>query len=345
MTDGFRWQEVFSGADSAMINDDRLVQDKELARQMYWDSTTELRRKKLMPFFWNVIAEKGQLYGNRSLDNKVSMLNVFKISYPGYNEILTGYADPVLIPNIPLNNQNTNILEFLNNGARFSGKVVVFGSWNVFPFIINAKRSSIPVNSGYQANDDTTDSTNIIIDRLQQEVSHKSNTRHDQLTFCSAKEYISKNHPSVVFIGFGETDESAHAGRYDLYLQHASEVDHMIAELWYRIQTDPIYKDHTTLIITTDHGRGQTAASWHKHGIFTKGSGQTWLACIGAGVTASGEMKQEGQIYGRQIAATIGQLLGVQFQTDRPMGKAIQLATAPSDTELDKKSDIVGRVK
>jgi hypothetical protein len=306
-TDGFRWQEVFSGADSSMINDDQLVKDPGQMRQLYWDSGIDERRKKLMPFFWNTIAAQGQLYGNRLFGNKVGMRNFYWISYPGYNEILTGFADPILNPNLKLNNKNRNILEFLNRQPKYKGKVVAFGSWNVFPFILNQKRSNIPVDCGF----------------------HNRHTRYDSLTFSCAKEYIVKNHPAVVFIGFGETDEDAHARKYDLYLQSAAAVDHMIAELWNFVQSDPEYKDHTTFIITTDHGRGRDAASWHTHGLFTKGSGQTWLACIGAGIRPMGEMKDDMQIYGRQLAATISQLLGEHFQTDRSVGRAIPLPHNP----------------
>src|SRR5450631_3637381 len=64
--DGFRWQEIFSGADPSLIADANYVRDTALTRQIYWDSTAELRRRRLMPFFWNVIAAQGQLYGNRS---------------------------------------------------------------------------------------------------------------------------------------------------------------------------------------------------------------------------------------------------------------------------------------
>jgi hypothetical protein len=339
MTDGFRWQEVFSGADSAMINDQRMVKDVELTRQMYWDSTAEGRRKKLLPFFWQVIASKGQLYGNRSLDNKVSVSNPYKISYPGYSEILTGWADPLLIPNLSLNNRNTNLLESLNRNSRFNGQVVAFGSWKVFPYIFNSRRSNIPVNSGYMANKDDADSTDGIIDQLQNATAHQSNTRHDLLTYSCAKEYIINHHPSVVFIGFGETDESAHSGRYDLYLQHASAVDRMISELWYFIQTDPHYKGHSTLIITTDHGRGNRQDTWHKHGTFTKGSGETWIALLGAGINARGEMSAPGQIYAKQVAGTISQLLGADFDTDRSIGKAIPLP----GIQADQQSSIAGR--
>src|ERR1700690_3217045 len=64
-TDGFRWQEVFTGADSAIINNPEYVQDTSLIKDLYWTENTEERRKKLMPFFWSVIVKKGQLYGNR----------------------------------------------------------------------------------------------------------------------------------------------------------------------------------------------------------------------------------------------------------------------------------------
>src|ERR1700733_2814464 len=92
--DGFRWQELFNGADEAVLSNDQFVKDTALARQLFWDTTATLRRNKLMPFLWNVIAANGQVYGNRSWGNKADVTNWYKISYPGYNEMLTGYADP-----------------------------------------------------------------------------------------------------------------------------------------------------------------------------------------------------------------------------------------------------------
>ena len=78
--DGFRWEELFNGADSSLIFDTRYVKDTMLTRQMFWDSTPSLRRQRLMPFFWNVIAKQGQLYGNRLFNNKVDVKNIYKIS-------------------------------------------------------------------------------------------------------------------------------------------------------------------------------------------------------------------------------------------------------------------------
>ena len=325
-TDGFRWQEVFTGADSALINNSKYTSDTSITKQLYWDDSVEMRRKKLMPFFWSVIACKGQLYGNRFLSNRVNMKNLYKISYPGYNEILTGYADWHLIPNTAVNNKITNILEYLNKQPAFNGKVVAFTSWNIFPYIINEERSKLTVNSGYEKLQTSSDTTNDLINLLQETIVEKNHTRYDLLTSLSAREYIQTKHPKIVFLGLGETDESAHSNRYDLYLQQANMVDKLISDLWYYVQTDPFYKDNTTFIITTDHGRGNTSRSWHTHGPFTPGSGQTWMAIIGPDIISAGEIIEVQQLYSNQLAATIALLLGERFEARHPVGKAIHLS-------------------
>jgi Metalloenzyme superfamily len=324
-TDGFRWQEVFSGADSTIISNTEYVQDTSLIKDLYWDENVVERRKKLMPFFWNVIAKKGQLYGNRTENSKVNVKNIFKISYPGYNEILTGYADPLFIPNLRINNRNKNILEFFNSQNQFNGKVVAFTSWNMFPSILNIKRSKININSGYDSALGNNDEMSDKINEVQNQIIQKGHTRYDLLTSVAAKEYITNNHPQIVFLSFGETDEFAHQNKYDKYLQQANSFDKMVADLWYMIQTDPFYKDNTTFIITTDHGRGQKTETWHGHNCFTKGSGEIWLAMIGPGIAPLGEIHDGEKIYQNQIASTVTMLMGEDFKTSHKTGKALAL--------------------
>jgi len=328
-TDGFRWQEVFGGADSIIINNTRCVKDTAITKGMYWDSTAEARRKKLLPFFWNVLAARGQLYGNRLLNNKVNVKNIYKISYPGYSEILTGYADPRFIPNTPVYNKNNNILEYLNAQPAFHGKVAAFTSWNIFPFILNEQKSGIPVNSGYEMLHDD-DAACMLIDKVQEGVVSKRKTRYDMLTWLSAREYIMQHKPRVVLLGFGETDDFAHSGRYDLYLQQATMIDKIISDLWYYIQTDPFYKDNTTIIVTTDHGRGRSPRSWHTHNTFTPGSGETWLGILGPETIPLGEMKEEQQTWQKQLAATIAWLLGEKFEASHPIAQPMSLPGAGS---------------
>ena len=328
-TDGFRWQEIFNGANEDLINNPKYVSDTALLKELYWDNDTALRRTKLMPFFWNVIAKKGQVYGNRNYGNKVIVKNIYKFSYPGYNEIFTGYADLKFVPNKPIPNRNTNILEYLNAQDAYKGKVVAFTSWNILPFILNEERSKFDINGGYEAMQET-DSNNVfhLINQVEDNVAEKKATRYDELTYLSAREYIKQKHPKVAFIGLGETDEFAHSSRYDQYLNAANKVDKMIAELWYYVQSDPFYKNNTTFIITTDHGRGSKSTTWNQHHTFIKGSGDIWMALLGPGILPIGEMKTDQHFYLKQIASTIAMLLGQSFETDHTVGAAIALPAA-----------------
>src|SRR5258707_815297 len=76
--DGTRWQEIFKGADDGLLRNTNYVKDTGLMLQQYWHSNTEERRRRLLPFFWNVIARQGQLMGNRDFDNNVNVANLYK---------------------------------------------------------------------------------------------------------------------------------------------------------------------------------------------------------------------------------------------------------------------------
>jgi hypothetical protein len=85
----------------------------------------------------------------------------------------------------------------------------------------------------------------------------------------------------VLFVGYGETDNWAHQGRYDLVLDSAHRFDHFVAQLWNTMQAMPEYRGTTTFIITTDHGRGSGLTEWKEHGVEEKGSENIWIAVMG----------------------------------------------------------------
>ncbi len=91
VTDGFRWQELFGGADSALNNKEfGGVEDTAALRRAYLVGSAEANRRALMPFMWEVMVRDGQIYGNRALGSMAVVTNGLKFSYPGYNEMLTG---------------------------------------------------------------------------------------------------------------------------------------------------------------------------------------------------------------------------------------------------------------
>ncbi|WP_035467563.1 alkaline phosphatase family protein [Algoriphagus mannitolivorans] len=328
--DGLRWQELFKGADSLLVDDTGMIHSPGTLLGDFWNTDPKVRREMLFPFFWGTIAQKGQIYGNRAYGNKVDNSNKMWFSYPGYNEILSGFADDERITsNSKINNPNVTFLEHLNRLPEFRGKVMAFGSWDVFPYIINEQRSGIPVNAGFDlAEGENLTEVERTINRLQQEIRGPwDEVRLDPFTHHYALEAIKKNKPRVVYIAYGETDDWAHGGKYDRYLLSAHQTDKYIREIWETIQADPQYKDKTTLIIGVDHGRGITKSSWKGHGESIPEAGQIWLMAMGPDTPASGELKTKGQWSSAMVARTIFKLLGLEY----PDSKA-----APSIEEMFK---------
>lgn len=313
--DGYRWQELFGGADSLLINTKKFG-DVQLMNKKYWRATKEERRETLMPFTWNFIAKKGVIIGNRWKGCTMDVTNKMWFSYPGYNEDLCGYADDINIhSNGPVENPNVSILEVANNTPAYKNKVLAFGSWERFIQILNEKRSGLEVNAGYRhALTKNPTAREKYIDKLEDITPfYWGDERFDFLTHEYAVEAMKTRHPLFLYIAYGDTDDWAHEGNYNLYLDAARNTDAFIKELWDIAQSDPFYKDKTTFIITCDHGRGDVKlGDWCDHGSETAHSGQTWLMAFGKGIPAKGELTS-GVYHNNQIAPTVASFLKVPF--------------------------------
>lgn len=312
--DGYRWQELFNGADPALLNDPAWTTDTGFAKALYGGATPEVRRARLMPFFWNVVARNGQLHGNRAYGNNCNTRNLYQISYPGYNEIFTGEPDLFISSNKKVRNGNRNMLEYINTIPGYTGHVAAFTSWDAFPYILNRDRSGFFLNSGQEAVQDEGigDGQRSLNSILAHPDNAEEATRDDRITFLSALDFVKRRQPKVFFLGFSGTDDAGHGKSYDRYLRSANEADRMIGELWSYVQSIPQYRNKTTFIITTDHGRGDNEKNWYDHGFFVGGSSQTWIALLGSQVKALGEDRTPAQLYQKQLAGSMAWLLGLR---------------------------------
>ena len=326
--DGMRWQEVFGGADSALFRQSKYYYaDRQALQKDFGQGPPEQRRQALMPFLWGTVARQGQLYGSRTAGSLVNVTNKMRFSYPGYNEILTGAPDDTRIhSNDPLDNPNPSVLEFLNQQPPFRGRVAVFGSWEAFPYMLNERRSGLPVNAGMRlASGPGLSPQELLLNELLPATpSPFGEERLDAFTNQYARAYLQRKKPRVLYIGFGDTDDFAHGGEYGAYLHAARYTDEFIHQLWNYLQSDPQYRGKTTLLITTDHGRGAAAGGqWKNHGAEVAGADQIWLAALGPDTPATGE-SLAGQLYQNQVAATLAQLLGVAYAPTPQTGKPIE---------------------
>lgn len=322
--DGYRWQELFGGPQKKIYKTKKYTKDLAAIKGQYWDADPVRSRERLMPFMWGTIARQGQIYGNKKLHNKVTLTNGYKFSYPGYNEILTGWGDRRVNSNDYPDDPNSNVFDFLKTKG-FDGKMFCAATWDAFPRIINTKRNGVPVFVEMKADSSGGfHRSGVDIDRWATTIpAHNPYAKTDTFTYKFAKEYMYRYHPRLAFIGFDETDDFAHGGEYDAYLGTAHTLDAYLRDLWEFVQSDPQYKDKTTLIVTCDHGRGDIPKlEWRHHGR-VPGAEYIWIAAMGPDIAARGEISAREHLHQDQIAATIASLLGYEYHTDHYSGSPI----------------------
>ena len=322
VSDGLRWQEVFTGADPTLLNDKQggsWLGEAEL-RKRYWREDVDARRAALFPFLWGTVAKQGQIFGNQLKGSVAHVTNGKAFSYPGYNEMCTGYPNDAIDSNEFGPNPNATVFEWLNKSDEFRGRVAVFGTWNVYDNIFNKSRSGLVMQTGWTLPQKTHETPR---DALLREL-YSTTTRFDDEDVANSflqiplLDYVKGAHPRVLFVGYGETDNWAHQGRYDLVLESAHGMDRFVAQLWNTMQAMPQYRGNTTFIITTDHGRGSGPTEWKEHGVEEKGSENVWIAVLGPDTAPLGERTQVPPVMQAQIAATLAAFIGKDYRHDVP---------------------------
>lgn len=240
--DGARWQEVFNGTDPV------LTSDPKTAREIF-------------PFIYSHCIDHGIALGKTS-DFIAS--NPAHISLPGYNEITHGTITSCNTNECPQTTEPT----FMDRLAL--PDTAVIAGWEEIERAATNNPNTLILNTGrlYRKNWKGTD--NMTFPWLVGDQAYRS----DFYTGTVANTYIHNHRPQLMWVGFGDTDECAHAGHYPKYLASLSYVDQWLKELF---DNEPEYMRNTNIIITADHGRG---IDWRHHG-WDKASEKDWLIMCG----------------------------------------------------------------
>ena len=317
--DGLRWQEVFRGMDPALAaSAETGMAEAEGVRERFAADTADERRRRLFPFLWSTVAESGVLLGNRDRGSRVDVANGHLFSYPGYSEILTGKTqDEAIASNDLQPNPSVTALEVLQRELDLAPhQIAVFASWEVFRGIASSGAGDFLINAGYQDLEIESPTPRLAdLSRSQHWLlTPWRSVRHDYHTFELALEYLRSHTPRVLYLALGEPDDWAHEGRYDRVLETAHYFDQCLGRLWAAIESNVEYQGKTTMIVTTDHGRGRTPEDWRSHGAKVAGAEEIWIAAIGPDTPARGDVPDSAPALQADIAPTMLTLLGVSYQ-------------------------------
>jgi hypothetical protein len=147
--------------------------------------------------------------------------------------------------------------------------------------------------------------------------------RSDEATWSAMRRVMDDHHPSLVFFHLGEVDHAGHTN-WSWYLEAIRDADRIVAELWDTIQGDPYYRDQTTMLVTTDHGRHDDGHGGFKpHGGICEGDKRLFLLAIGPDIKQGQEFWELRQL--TDVCPTVGRLMGFDtpFAGGRVLGEML----------------------
>lgn len=319
--DGLRWQEVFEDED---------VFDRDY------------------------LSTIGNLYGNRNLGNKVNVANPTNVSYPGYHEIFTGNTTGIY-NNVRENSPHKSVIEFINEQEGYQDRNVSLVTNNYLPIYLY--RASDTVNGGMFPMFSTSgvfengnvyvpdlatlfDSETIeneeVVYLLQKSLREQEFLRPyihnygtgeitqnvELLEYVVGRNIMELLEPKVMHFYFSYTDTYAHQWKWDDYTNAAKNVGVYIKDLVSFVDNHPQYAGNTTILITTDHGRGSSA--WGSHSRNTEGADETWFIVISP-YTNKGIVAENKQYYNEQLAQTMAGFLGFTYEADHEIAEPLEL--------------------
>ncbi len=241
MFDGLRWREFFQDM------------DKELAKRYNVEYCGQFSR------FWDGdLSKKAAIIGNRNIGSKAYVKRE-PTSLPAYATIHRGKDSG-------FNDNDDGRVNWETIGERIKrklnlnkGEVAVISSWDTIKHAVESTKGTIFTNCGfkkYKINKDKSEIKKANRNQFKNKPTWRDGSRLDKYTWTFAMDYLEKK-PRFMFISLNDSDGSMHYGMPDVYFESCDENDLRIEELFEKLENMGEYGKNTTVLITTDHGRGE----------------------------------------------------------------------------------------
>lgn len=268
--------------------------------QDFFDTEEAMRRAdEAPPFgtFWRDIAPRGAVFGDRSRDSVVRMTLTgslaWRMSLPSYQSMLAGYAYPCDDNDCGPIGVETFPEALRRRLALRREEVAVVASWLGIAQAVRDP-ASIHVDAGRPPGDPVLE------------------PRPDLETFERAIAHLRAEQPRFLMIVLDEADNRAHEGDRLRYLETMAIYDALLVRLFEALdEMPPTYRDHTTVLLTTDHGRGSEPLGWQYHAVIWAAR-DVFLSAVGPHTSAIGNARASRDLKHADIRPTIELLLGLE---------------------------------
>jgi hypothetical protein len=289
--DGVRTREFFEGTDP------------------YHDAKLDAsERGVIFSKLWERHASKGLVFGK---NGGYRIASDVAISLPSYQALMTGHSTHCQ------NNQcgrvkEETVLEAVRRELKLKkSEVAVFGSWK-------GMKNSTAHASGKIFRSIFPDFKSYTGDRTLRKLRNASafdrpewaGSRKDQYTWDMGLHYLKTYCPRVLYISLVDSDEYGHEGDYPGYVRALRTYDGYLDTLVSTLDDMGAYGKDTTLIMTTDHSRGE-GEGWTSHGGKPDTEKEVFLFVKGPGFAAKGVTAS--QSTHASVRPTIERAMGIRL--------------------------------
>ncbi len=121
---------------------------------------------------------------------------------------------------------------------------------------------------------------------------------------------LDNHHPRFIWVYLADVDSYGHSGNWDEYTAALTNADSIVAALWAKLQSDPFYKNSTTLFVSNDHGRHDDShGGFQRHGDDCEGCKHIQFLAVGPSIKQNSVSSRYRKI--TDLAVTASYLLGI----------------------------------
>ncbi|HEX3345620.1 MAG TPA: alkaline phosphatase family protein, partial [Polyangiaceae bacterium] len=317
--DGARWQEVFVGADPRLSAE---------------AGVPAVHADALMPNLHALVAEHGAALGAPGHGTPIAASGPNFVSLPGYTEIFTGRRTHDCADNDCAPAHAPTVVDEIRAVSSRPSDVAVIASWPKIARAASADPERIVLSAGrartahaeaFRGDEGMRD----VLERGAQADPYPGygEYRPDRFTAALGLRYLELERPRFLFLGLGEPDEYAHRDDYAGYLGSMRACDAVLGELFAVLRRMGTRGEHTTVLVTADHGRGR---DYRVHGRAFPESARVWLVAAGRGIEARGFARASRPHRLADVAPTVRALLDLPADATPAAGAPLDELLAPA---------------